>query len=77
MTQAERFRQAHADAPFVFGASYASQMARMRERLQAWMRRTGDDVVTAALAIEAREHWSHLKSLALAAAVEIMAEGAS
>ncbi len=75
-TTADRFRQAYADAPAVFGPLYPRELAHMKTRLRAWMAKTGATPIAAALAIEARETWAHRKTLALAAAVEILAEDA-
>lgn len=74
MTELERFRLAYRDAPLALGDRWERERADMRYRLEAWMRKTGDDVITAALAIEARERWSFRQRVALAVAVEMLAE---
>ena len=76
MTQAERFRRAHEDAPVVCRHRYPQELEMMRERIRAWRLKTGDDIVTAALAIEARELRSFRRRVALAAAVDMLAEEA-
>jgi hypothetical protein len=75
--EAYRFRRAHEDAPVIFRDRYPRELAHMKTRLKAWMAKTGNDPIKAALCLEATEQWSHTKTLVLAAAVDLMAEEAS